>query len=305
MPGEAMILRTIWGGRLSDLTNFKSLFRNGTIEEWVNTAAVPDGWSWYFGAETPTFSRQAGSLGGGTGAYYLKAAFAAPPSGILGALQQTVQLKGGGSFDARGQYGREFTIAVWFSSDRSIQSIFEVREKNAAGTTLVTHNNSYSVHSGATERTYSFTVAHAETVQLHCSFTVFRYDAGAQYIAFDDAKLYRSYTFAVNPSVPDDQVLSVPDRKFSRTIGSTLLLARPDAGCAKIQKSLHFGLIGLTQLEEFRSLWLCDSPMTWWAYHPHLPVTVVVRWTNDFDFRLVGKSFGANHYGGNMVLTEV
>jgi hypothetical protein len=304
--GDPMVLATKWGGDLVTQSNFETLLVNGNFEDWDDTAAIADGWTW-IGAGY-TFTRQAGARTGGAGAYYQRATKASVGAATM---EQTIDLRGHADLDALGHMGREFTGSIWLREQGAGTTDISLVLRGYSGISLIESGSTVTADpmpAGAwTQYTATYTIANAtvDKINFEISFNVAS-GTGAQQIEIDDAMLYRTYTFANNPSMPDNQHFDVPGREYIRTVGADLLMGRAAGSTAKYELPLRFGLIGLDQLKELRSFALLDKPVHLTANHPHFPVYWQGRIVGRFKFGLMrGASFGSGQYAGVLNLSEL
>lgn len=297
--GDPMILTT------------QDLLENGPLEVWSNTAAPADGWDDYTGTSglMPSFSRQAGTRTGGSGTYFQRCTCTTPVGGRLDYWQRVVLL-GSGSLPARGHLAITFTLKFWARKSAGTATITvqpRIVERSDTAELAYSNATAQTLTGTWTQYSHSRTLSESATTILEATtyFICTAAGDGNATIDIDDFELTVTYTFVRNPAIPDDQTIIVPFRKMLRSFAGTLLRARPGVpALARHEKRLVFAMIARTQFERFRSLWFLDSPLVWTPNHPHLPTTLIVRWTNDFDFRLL-RTLSPEFYQGNMMLAEV
>jgi len=298
--GDPMILSTLTDGG-------GSMLLNGDMEDWADTADAADYWTWTE-TQVATLSRQSGTRTGGAGSYFQRISIAAPAQSEIGIYSQEVTPEGSVELDVKGHDGQTLTCSVWARDTGAGTSTLQMKliEYDAAETSsLMTPGDVEDLTSDWVQYTFAFTLSYDLMHHLNFQIFVASSGAGSSIVDLDDALLYIGYTFAANPSMPDNQILSVPMRQFRRTLGGRLIRSRPAGPVAKIEKQLSFRLVGQAQHNALRSLWLLDQPMTWTPNHPHLPSTLQVRWVNDFDFHTIGPFSSGPLYAGTMVLSEI
>jgi hypothetical protein len=301
--GDPMMLTTQWGDGLS-------LISNGNFEIWTNTAAFADGWVYAnYNAKTPTLSRSAGARTGGAGTYFQHVDYGTiSVSGTLFGAYNRVELHGNSALPARGHLGMTFTASLWTRKTYSAGSPtvrIDINERDVNLALLNSTSGSVSnILSAWAAFTHTHVIANSATVFLEIYLNFSAPTVSSYLIDLDDAALYTSYTFARNPVIPDDQRIISPTRTFARSYAGSLFVRKVGAASARHEKRLRFGMIDLTQLKAFRSLYLLDVPMQWTPYHPHLATTLDVRWMGDFDFSVL-KYLSLNMYRGSMTLAEV
>jgi len=298
--GDPMVLSTLVdaGG---------SLLLNSNLEDWADTADAADNWNWNE-TQVATLSRESGTRTSGAGTYIQRVSIAAPAQSIIGTYNQTVTLLGHEGLPASGYDGQVCYGSVWAKDTGAGTSKLklELAEYDSDDNLLAAYSDdAVELTSSWAQISYSFTITDDDTAKILFQLALASHAAGSAVIDIDDALLYFTYTFAANPSMPDGQIMSVPMRQFRRTLGGRLIRSRPAGPVAKIEKQLSFRLIGQTQYDALRALWLLDQPMTWTPNHPHLPSTLQVRWVNDFDFHSIGPFSSGPLYAGTMVLSEI
>jgi len=297
--GDPMILTT------------QDLLENGPLEIWSNTAVPANGWNNWTGTTglMPTFSRQAGTRTLGAGAYFQRCTCTTPVGGRL-EYYQRLSLLGSGALPARGHLAVTFTLKFWARQSSGTATITvqpTIIERNDVTELALSRATAQTLTGSWTQYSHSRALSESGTTELELTtyFICTVVGNGNATIDIDDFELTVTYTFVRNPAIPDDQTIIVPFRKMLRSLGGSLLRARPGVpALAKHEKRLVFAMVARTQYEKFRSLWFLDSPLVWTPNHPHLPTTLIVRWTNDFDFRLL-RTLSPEFYQGNMMLTEV
>jgi len=301
--GDPMVLQTISG----DLS--ESLLNNGPIELWSGATNVsPDGWECT--GVPSSVDRDAFPLTGAPGAYSVIIADSGMSLGGWGNFRQIAVsgLNGSDSLPSRGHKGQSFVASIRhkLSGTAALLATLWIYERNSSGSTVASHYVDFSPTGTPQLASQAFTISHDDCVALWYVITITVVTTGYMFLAFDDAQLYRTYTFAANPSMPDQQSIFVPNRKFGRDAGGKLYRARGATNTAKFQKQLNFNLIGLAQYKALRSLWLLDVPCRWTPNHPHLPSSLDVRLTDDqFNFSLGKGGFGSNIYRGSLELSEI
>lgn len=307
---DPMILRTRYNRLLAPIGSYDSLILNGKLEKWTVTSALADNWTENTGWTGITLSRLAGTRTGGAGSYVQRIQATGYTAGTFYQMYQTYVMLGHAQLDAFGHYNKSVLGFAWVrnvgSSPGNFSARLAVELLNASGVTLSTFYGTIVTLSSTWQQIF-ITLATANTACRSLRFTIriiCDVIGAAPDINVDDAEMYEQYTCVRNPSMPDEGEIMVPGRNFSRTIGGTLLRGRPTAVTAKWEKQLHFGLIGLSQVEALRSLYLHDCPMEWVPNHPLLPALMEVRWIGDFDFKLISSAAGSNHYGGRAVFSE-
>lgn len=302
--GDAMILATLWNGDLATQSNFDSLLVNGPLEDWPDANDLATGWAYSSGW---TETRQAGNRTGGVGGFYQRLVRGSPSTSVW---EQFIDLRGHAALDALGHMGREFTAEIWVRDQGagSVDMSFRMFTYRSNGITLLQSGaitSATPVPSSWTKYTATITINDATAAKIKFHVT-FNNQSGAQQIEIDECALYRTYTFDRNPSVPDNQPLAIPHREYRRNSAGDLLMGRPSGSTGKYEKRLRFGLVGLTQLKELRSIALLDKPVHLTPFHPHFPEFFQARIVGDFNFRLVpGGSFAGNHYAGDLILSEL
>lgn len=313
--GDPMVMETIYNGDQATQSNFDSLLENGPLEIWSNTGAAPDGWTESILKAVTSHGRAAGTRTSGVGSYYMTYLWpTGTTNGTALIFNQYVPLKGHERFVSRGHKGRTFKLTFWVRVTTTGNTSWQIilYGANAAGTPIESLGTVVdSTPSGSwTEITVTGSIANDATVQLlsYFSFTIDT-TLGIGVTAtldLDEFALYEYYTFAVNAAMPDDPKLSVPNRSFRRTVSNKLIRHRPGSVvAAKYEYTLHFGLIGLTQVEALRSLYLLDTPIRWQPNLPHLPTYVQVVIVDAVDFRLRSPSVNSNNYFGTLNLVEI
>lgn len=300
--GDPMVLQTIWGDPE------ESLCPNGTFDKYTYINAKPDGWS---GGTSMTHSRQSGARTDGSGTYYWKATRAGAISGNqvnLGYVTNHVVLSGNDGLDARGHFDQDIYVSIWAKQDGtdapSIWPVISEYDKDGAYLGGVLGASKQVVTSGWTQLVWGpLAFDSEETAEWYFGWNVQSNSDGDTSLYVDDCLLYLSYTFAANPSMPDDQDIIEPARRYGRSSGATLYMVRGAASATKFQKNLNFGLIGLDQLKALRSLYLLGKPMRWTPNQPHLPSSLDVMMTK-YKFGAGRGAFGANIYRGSIELSE-
>jgi len=304
--GDPMVLVALTGTD-ADNDGGDSLLLNGTLEVWADTAAAADYWEWDE-TQVSTLSREAGTRTDGSGSYYQSIAIAGPAQSLIGEYQQSVNLNGNASLPAMGYDNVWVKMRVWARNTAAGTATISLKHSqwDETGTLRVTTTqtpvaltSSWVMYTQSVKITYD--LMHHHEMEIILTSTV----AGDLVIDLDDAALYYYSTFAANPSMPDNQIMSIPMRQFRRTLGGRLIRSRPAGPVAKIEKQLSFRLIGQAQYDEFLGLWMYDGPLLWTPNHPHLPSTLQVRWVNDFDFHSIGPFSSGPLYAGTMVLSEI
>jgi len=312
--GDPMVLQTRYGVPLGQTDNYQSMIANGPMDLWSDTASPPDGWGYTTaGGATVTHLRVAGARTSGNGTYYWRQTYSAVAASTqFGLMKQTFTIPGNAQLDARGVSGQTFYATIWLrnTGTGTVLTTFSIQEFDADGAYLgvIAQDANASVTASWTKYSISGAVSNAACAKIY--FAVLMFTAagggGSPVIEADEAELYMTYTFDRNPTMPDDQVLSIPHRQMMRTHDGSLLRGRPASATARFEKRLRFGNIGLTQLKALRALYSLDTPMELTANHPHMPDVVSVRMAGDFNFRLrQGAAFGSNLYEGSLTLTEV
>jgi len=308
---DPMVLRTRYNRLLAPVGSYDSLILNGKLEKWTNVAALADNWTENTGWTGITLNRLAGTRTGGAGLYVQRIRATGHSAGTFYQMYQTYVMLGHAQFDACGHYNKFVAADAWVRNAGTTPGNYSARliieMLSSTGGLLGSPQYGSIVTLSATWQQIWVTLATANTgcrqlrltVRIICDVATPDPD-----INVDDVEMYEEYTFARNPSMPDEGEIMVPGRNFSRTIGGTLLRGRPAAVTAKWEKQLNFGLIGKTQVEALRSLYLHDVPMEWVPNHPLLPALLEVRWIGDFDFKLISSAAGTNHYGGRAVFSE-
>ena len=296
--GDPMVLKTIYG------TLDESLLNNGTFEKPAQVGYAPTGWT--KSGPAPYFRIASGTRTGGDGLYYANLTDSTGLQLEVNDIFQNVTLNGSDSLDARGHAGMSFTASTWARADGSAMEVglLNVWELNSSGGIVATHSAGLPLSGVWAQSTLTGTIDHADCVALRFYIQITNATAGTVDLKFDDAQLYFPYTFAANPSMPDDQDIFDPTEKYARTISGSLVMGSGAAGSAKHQKMLNFGLIGLDQFKALRSLRLLKRPMRWTPNQPHMPASLDVRMTA-FKFGAGRGAFGSNIYRGSMELSEI
>lgn len=306
---DPMIFRTRYNRLLTPVGSYDSLILNGKLEKWTNTAAVADNWTAATGWTGVTLSRSAETRTGGSGSYAQRIVATGYSAGTYWQMYQTYVMLGHLQYVGRGHYNKFVSGYAWLrdanNSGRFSGRVIIEMLNSAGGVLSTQYGNSVVLTSTWQQVWVTLTTAHADVAQLRFTIRVTCDSTGTTPdIRIDDAELYEEYTFARNPSMPDEDEIMIPGRNFVRTIGGTLLRGRPAAVQARIEKRLNFGMISLTQVEALRSLYLHDCPLEWVPNHPLLPALLEVRCIGNFDFHFITAAGGSNHYGGSLTLSE-
>uniref|UniRef100_A0A6M3K392 Uncharacterized protein n=3 Tax=viral metagenome TaxID=1070528 RepID=A0A6M3K392_9ZZZZ len=308
--GDPMILQTLYGVPRAQLSNFQSLLTNGPMEVWTDTASWPDGWDWAQsgGVSSVTHSRQAGTRTSGLGAYFYRQVYSTEGIEQLGALSQKIILPDN-QWDANGIKDTMFNLAVWMRNTGTgtarVNATIQGLDTTGAfvewnGSNLVTLTGAWQLI------TYTYTVSSASVAQINANLLMELSVGGAPILEFDEAALWVDYTFTRNPASPAVAAISYPYRKFSRTIGGSLYMAKPASQSAKIRRVLPFVGIGSAQVATLRGLYILDAPMRWTPYEPTLPACVFVRMIDPvFSFQLMRAGWADNLYRGSITLEEI
>lgn len=308
--GDPMVLDTRYNWNLDTKDNFDTLLIGGKFDA---SALDANGWppGWFPSVNGGTMSMLAGTRTGGSGSFVFRQTSISPGIGNLLAFDQIVRLMGNERYIANGHYLRQFTFSVWArNAGTGTVTIKLYLNAYAEDISTLVAGDSYASNAFVLTGTwtqYQLVVTLGQNLTaafdaiILCAVTV----NGNPDLQFDEAELVTSYTFAVNASMPDAPRILVPNRTYQRTVGNRLLRHRPRAGnAAKHEYELNFGLIGLTQLQALRSLWLLDTPLRWQPNLPHLPVYLAVMMTDNFDLSMRSPSVNSNNYSGSLRLTE-
>lgn len=285
------------------------MLENGPLEDWADTSEPADGWGYSKAGsqEEPTKTRQSGSRTGGSGSYFQRLDYSSILVAELGNYWQKINLLGNPNLDGNGHKGITFTTKVWGRKVGSAAINMKIRiiERTSGDVYIAQYDSGIqSMGTSWAELTFNHAITNNACAIVQVQAHFWGMSTGYATIDLDDFEHKTSYTFARNPSMPDDQRLSVPGRKFRRSIAGDLLRSRSGASVAKHEKRLVFGLIGLDQVKALRSLALLDVPLSWQPFHPHLPDNLNVRIVNDIDFT-TQAAFGTNAYQGTLVLSEI
>ena len=184
-----------------------------------------------------------------------------------------------------------YTIGCWLRTDDSTLLTFKMRVSlcnNAWGeiagydTVIDPAVNtwtaaSYALALGATPNAALYGIE----VQLHTNL-VSDNGGATPSVWWDDLSMYSSYTFAKNPSMPDDGRMFL-EEQVGRNADNSLVTYRYPANMAKNKQRLNFSLITQAQMERLRQLWLAGKALTWTPNLPKYPSTLKVK--------IVGKEF--------------
>lgn len=314
--GDPMVLATRYGGDVTADSNWSSLLKNGNFEYFSSDTEIADGWTWTTGpahyAWGSSTKKATGYRTGGTGSYYLYLNLTgngSPTPGVLGWLQQSVNLPGNANLAGNGHDNQTFHFKIWIKEDSggiSVTFTIQLRFFDKNGAVVQTVTGVPAVQPDNTWRLYeldaTLTADTAVSMDVYMAFSVSA--DGTVALRFDDACLYTSYTFGKNPTIPDRQDIFYPRRQLTRNVNGGLRCFRPGSTQAKHRKVLRFGAVNLAQFKALRSLYLLDAGMTLYASHPHLPAAMPCRWINDFDFALV-RHIAPDLYQGNVTLEEI
>lgn len=308
--GDPQVFETLYNGDLETQSNFDSLLLRGTFDGATISAGAPTGWEFGSGS-TAGKTIAAGSRTGGVGTDYYRAQYTAPGTGFLFHFYQVVPLRihRGLSF---GHTGRTFSFRIWarnngtgtvqiqLTADLLKENLFSASEASQSAS-AVNLTSTWTLYTMSITPTADFMAAIGVNVNLTVTVD------GNPDLQFDEADLYESYTFALNPTVPDDPDFMVPGETFVRTVNNSLLAFGPkDVGSARMRYQMNFGAVGLTQLQALRSFWLLRSPIRWQPKLPHLPTYVQCRIVGkSFPFAMHRGSVNANLYHGALQLEEI
>jgi len=297
--GDPMQLITVAGD-----TN-ESLLVNGSIELF-EPSEMPTGWQCTGPYDSVTQQVAIASPGFWSVLFY-DASFG---TGAWGEFRQiaAVELPGSDSLWARGHYGMPLYAKIWLkqTGTATVGATLYVDEVYMPSTVLTTHSQVTSISGVAVEATLSTTITNASCNGLRFRLGVNVTGSGSIYLYVDMCAVYLSYTFAANPSMPDDQEIIDSTELYGRTKAGNLYMACGGATASKHQKTLHFGLVGLDQFKALRSLRLLKRPMRWTPNQPHMPASLDVRMTG-YKMGLTARqgSYGSNSYGGWIELSEI
>ena len=312
--GDPMILRTMWGGDYASGGNYKSLIVNGELETWANPNSIADSFEFVTTYQGPGVkSRQAGCRGS-YGSYYQRCYWASASSatggGELIRIYQTVRLYGNRQLPGRGHYGLPFTMDYWVRAGAgdtgSVRVNYQIREYDEDMNLIYSPDTYTGNLAKGTWVKYAYTRNIAMTSAAYIQFFLLFQCTSSGTVTFDldDMRLYRSYTFARNPAIPDQQTQDTVGRSFTRSLDGTLRQARIDSWTAKYEKRLQFGMISIEQVKELRSFILLSAPVELSPYHPHMPDRLEAHIVSPDNFVPV-KSLGPGIYTGNMVLSQL
>jgi len=310
--GDPMVLDTRYNWNLNSLDNFDTLLVGGKFDGSAldSDGVSPIGWVFNAGVSGGK-SMLAGTRTGGSGSYVYRMQATSPGAVTLSDVYQKVRLNGNENYDANGHAGRPFTFSIWArnAGTGTVTITLSLRAYRENLTTANTIDDSISAPVALTGTWTQYIrnvtpgnpLTAAYMVQITCAVTV----NGNPDVQFDESEFYTTYTFAVNAAMPDSPRILVPNRTYQRTTASRLLRHRPRAGnAAKHEYELNFGLIGLTQLQALRSLWLLDTPLRWKPNLPHLPTYIAVMMVDNFDLSMKSPSVNSNNYSGSLRLSE-
>jgi len=206
-----------------------------------------------------------------------------------------------------------YTIGCWLFTDDSTLLTFKMRVSlcNNAWAEITGYDTaidpaintwtaaSYALSLGATPNAALYGIE----VQLHTNLVADN-NAATPSVWWDDLSMYSSYTFAKNPSMPDDGRMFL-EEQVGRNADNSLVTYRYPANMAKNKQRLNFSLITQAQMERLRQLWLSGKALTWTPNLPKYPSTLKVK--------IVGKEFAHTQnspligagYKGSIDLEEV
>jgi len=305
--GDPMVLQTVYG------KPEQSIVSNGPFDIWSWTGTQPPA-GWTVGG-FGTITRVTGARTGGSGIYYVRRDYEHLGGSAFTNLllpADPIELAGNDALPARGHYGAALYVHVWAYEngtdsprlDISLHQFDDISSYPGPALSALTVPTQ-SLHPGWYRHIYGPYVINEATCKYIAPLVYLdSLIAGDAEIYLDDLQLFMSYTFAANPSMPDDQDIFDPTEKYARTISGSLVMGSGAAGSAKHQKMLNFGLIGLDQFKALRSLRLLKRPMRWTPNQPHMPASLDVRMTA-FKFGAGRGAFGSNIYRGSMELSEI
>lgn len=299
--GDPMVLETRYNGGAQQVT-FDSLLVNGPMDDGTGS------WAWVPDVASPVVSTQFGARTGGSGAEYHRLTFSSPGVGDLGYYEQSVTLRGHTRLGNYGHQGRTINGAMYVrrndataGSVTATLQILETAVGVSSGTPQILSSGTW--YGLSASRTIA---ALSNTFTLRIKLAYGSGGGGSPVIDVDDAELYRTYTFARNPSMPDAPLLIKPGQTFQRTESGGLVVFGPArVDTARYEYTLNLRGIGQTQLEELRSLWLLDVPMRWTPNLPHLPTYLDVRFSGNTNLRMETNSVTTGRFVGSFGLVEI
>lgn len=305
--GDPMVFQTRFNGDDATDSNRDSLLENGPLENWANTAAAADGWTWDQ-SQVSVLLRVAGTRTSGLGSYFQRISIASPTAALVGGYLQRVTPRGHAGHLGYGHKGQSCTVSIWARQTGAGSATINLRiaELNSADTILASSSTGATALTGTwTKYTVTRVLDQDTTRKLEINAILTSSSTGALVMELDEAEMFFAYTFAVNPRIPDDQDLE-DDRNFVRTLAMSLLTSGSASSSAKYNKRLAFAIVGLTQVERFRSFYLLRTPIRWLPYHAHLPSELQVMIVSKrFDFSLMRSSFATDAYRGTLELAEI
>lgn len=119
----------------------------------------------------------------------------------------------------------------------------------------------------------------------------------------DSLDVYEDYTFAKNPSMPE-QAGEEYVRKDFRDISGELSSFIHNADQSKVSGTLNFGLITEAQMKAFYSLWSWKMPLIFTPNLNKLPTTLNIQLAPKFEFNHVSTNLVAG-YSGSLKYEEI
>jgi hypothetical protein len=307
--GDPQILETRYAANVITGDNFQSLLVNGPLDLPLAAGEAP---GWTTGSIAGgTKSTPLGTRTGGNGTRYFRWTMTASGTGFLFDFYQDVDLRGNRALDAFGHSGRAFTFKIWarnVGTGTMRIALVAGFVNEIGGGSEAAQSTAFTALTGTwTQYTLTVTPSASRTARINLDVQIDATVSGNPDIQFDEAEFYRAYTFEVNPTIPDDPDYMVPGQTFVRTVNNSLMDFGPlDSACAKLRYQMNFGMCGLNQLQELRSLWLLGSGMRWTPNLPHLPSVVEVRIVGkSFPFAMHRTSTSRNQYHGSLMLEEI
>jgi hypothetical protein len=206
-----------------------------------------------------------------------------------------------------------FTIGSWLRTDNVALLTFKMRVSlcDSAWAEIAGYDTAIAPSANTwTAASYALALGATPSASLYGVeirlYTTLASDNGGTTPAiwWDDLSMYDSYTFAKNPSMPDDGRLFIREQA-DRLADETLVTYRYPASQAKNKQRLNFSLITQAQMERLRQFKLHGKAVTWTPNLPKLPSTLIVKIVGQ-EFALTQNSplIGAG-YKGSLELEEV
>jgi hypothetical protein len=294
--GDAMVLRT--GNLYSDYYDF---------EVDTNADGIADGWTATYLPAGATKALYATAPYHGTYSQRITFTTKIPDNAYI--TSDNIQLLGRSDLNARGHLGAVIAGSIYFKQldvISTVQGKVHIFEIASDGTTVLeTHHDSapFTLTTAWALHSFSAAITNSATVYYQIQIMYSVASAPGADVLCDYLDTYETYTFAKNPSMPEQADVD-RETKQSRLANRTLKSFTYPASGYKFSGKLAFGLISEAQMLALRSLWIWDKELTFTPNLNKLPASLAIRLGKKFDFNHVSPNLGAG-YKGSLEWEEV